>query len=94
VKRRKDEEEGMRQGRKGGQGFEEEEGGPVDGFWVNLGWGEWARATTVVFSGPEPNMIRWSAMVEKGASRRNRVMESSRRIGEGKEDKNGEYWIT
>jgi hypothetical protein len=33
-------------------------------------------------------------MVEKGASRRNRVMESSRRIGEGKEDKNGEYWIT
>jgi hypothetical protein len=60
-------------------------------IWVG---GKWARATTVVFSGPEPNMIRWSAMVEKGASRRNRVMESSRRIGEGKEDKNGEYWIT
>lgn len=74
MKRREDEEEGMRQGRKGGQGFEEE-GGPVDGFWVNLGWGEWARATTVVFSGPEPNMIRWSAMVEKGASRRNKGME-------------------
>jgi hypothetical protein len=44
-------------------------GVPVDGFWVNLGWGEWARATTVVFSGPESNMIRWSAIVEKGGQR-------------------------
>jgi hypothetical protein len=65
------------------------ERGPIDGFWVNLGWGEWARATTAVFSGPKPNMIRWSAIIEKGASRRSRVMEPSGRIRESKKDDDG-----